>query len=177
MTDNEIIKALEEMVEYPHYYEEGQILKNVLDLINRQKAEIDDLERIVGMMDNRKYYRKFVDEVYRKEVGNELSDPDFDYIYQLYFDQKAEIERLKECPKCVYEYNGEITEYCVQSPCSNYKTAEQIKAEAIKEFAQRLKNAFPEANRDNKCPAIYIDDYCYIIDECAEEMVGDNNAK
>ena len=40
MTDNEIIKALEEMADYPHYYEEGQMLKNVLDLINRQKAEI-----------------------------------------------------------------------------------------------------------------------------------------
>ena len=43
MTDNKIIKALEEKVEYPHYYEEGQMLKNVLDLINRQKAEIDSL--------------------------------------------------------------------------------------------------------------------------------------
>ena len=27
--------------------------------------------------------------------------------------QKAEIERLKECPKCVYEYDGETMEYCV----------------------------------------------------------------
>ena len=24
--------------------------------------------------------------------------------------QQSEIERLKECPKCVYEYDGEITE-------------------------------------------------------------------
>ena len=44
MTDNEIIRALEEMVEYPHYYEEGQILKNVLDLINQQQAEIEALK-------------------------------------------------------------------------------------------------------------------------------------
>ena len=28
--------------------------------------------------------------------------------------QKAEIERLKECPKCVYEYDGEVIEYCVR---------------------------------------------------------------
>ena len=54
--------------------------------------------------------------------------------------QKAEIERLKECPKCVYEYDGEITEYCVQGPCSNFKTVEQIKSEAVKEFAERLEN-------------------------------------
>lgn len=87
--------------------------------------------------------------------------------------QKAEIERLKECPKCVYEYDGEVMEYCVQGPCSNFKSVEQIKAEAYKEFASRLKDAFPECNRDCKCPAIYFDDYCYIMDECCEEMVGE----
>lgn len=52
--------------------------------------------------------------------------------------QKSEIERLKECPKCVYEYDGEVTEYCVQGPCSNFKTVEQIKAEACKNFSQKL---------------------------------------
>lgn len=52
--------------------------------------------------------------------------------------QKAEIERLKECPKCVYEYDGEVMEYCVQSPCSNFKTVEQVKAEACKNFSQKL---------------------------------------
>ena len=53
--------------------------------------------------------------------------------------QKAEIERLKECPKCVYEYDGEVMEYCVQGACPNFKTVEQIKSEAVKEFAERLK--------------------------------------
>ena len=52
--------------------------------------------------------------------------------------QKAEIERLKECPKCVYEYDGETMEYCVQGPCSNFKTVEQVKAEACKNFSQKL---------------------------------------
>lgn len=52
--------------------------------------------------------------------------------------QKAEIERLKECPKCVYEFDGEMTEYCIQGPCSNFKTVEQIKTKAYKEFAERL---------------------------------------
>lgn len=53
--------------------------------------------------------------------------------------QQAEIERLKKCPKCAYEYDGEVTEYCVQGPCPNFKTVEQIKVEAYKEFAERLK--------------------------------------
>ena len=56
--------------------------------------------------------------------------------------QKAEIERLKECPKCIYKYDGKTTEYCVQGPCSNFKTVEQIKSEAIKEFAEKLKKRF-----------------------------------
>lgn len=61
--------------------------------------------------------------------------------------QKAEIGRLKECPKCVYEYDGEMTEYCIQGPCPNFKpvyvsadlTIKQIKAEAYKEFAERMR--------------------------------------
>ena len=63
---------------------------------------------------------------------------DTDIVLDLIKRQKAEIERLKECPKCVYEYDGEVTEYCVQGPCPNFKTVEQIKAEAYKEFAERL---------------------------------------
>lgn len=85
--------------------------------------------------------------------------------------QKAEIERLKECPKCVYEYDGEITEYCVQGPCSNFKTVEQIKAEAYKEFAERLKNA--------AMSCLIGDKYSYKIvttkgiDKLLKELVGD----
>lgn len=63
---------------------------------------------------------------------------DTDIVLYLINRQKSEIERLKECPKCVYEYDGEVTEYCVQGPCPNFKTVEQIKAEAYKEFAERL---------------------------------------
>ena len=64
---------------------------------------------------------------------------DTDIVLDLINRQKSEIERLKECPKCVYEYDGEITEYCVQGPCSNFKTVEQINVEAYKEFAEKLK--------------------------------------
>lgn len=62
-----------------------------------------------------------------------------EYAFDLINRQKVEIERLKECPKCVYEYDGEVTEYCVQGPCPNFKTVKQIKAEAYKEFAEKLK--------------------------------------
>ena len=63
--------------------------------------------------------------------------------------QKAEIERLKECPKCVYEYDGETMEYCVQGPCSNFKTVKQIKAEAYKEFAEKVNEEIKKAYNNN----------------------------
>ena len=130
MTDNEIIKALEDEVksaEYvDSYYRNGvdlTLIKSAIDLINRQKTEI---------------------------------------------------ERLKECPKCFYEYDGEVTEYCIQSPCPNFKpvyvsadlSIKQIKNEAYKEFAERLKNKW----FSYYSPAIDFDDF---IDNLVEEMVGE----
>ena len=53
--------------------------------------------------------------------------------------QQAEIERLKQTPKCVFAYDGETLEYCVEGPCPAEKTIETIRAEAVREFAERLK--------------------------------------
>lgn len=103
---------------------------------------------------------------------------------------QAEIERLKECPKCVYEYDGEITEYCVQGPCPNFKTVEQIKAEAYKEFAERLKELDGYDNHTfDDCVSLLVPDE-YIkgryekineiwntIDNLLKEMAGEDNAK
>ena len=131
MTDNEIIKALEccgcdnyQCDNCPYAYKTCTVYKDSIDLINRQKAEIERL---------------------REETAELIDD-----------------------------------RYATQLLCHLIKKEDDtrnVRSDAIKEFAERLKNAFPEANRDNKCPAIYIDDYCYIIDECAEEMVGENNAE
>ena len=111
-TDEQIKKALELCINWEAEYCEkcpfdgecenaGDIpLRNAFDLIRRQEAEIEelktDLEAIHGLRNKRIYYRKFVDEEFRKQKGKELSDPDFDYIYRLYFEQKAEIEKLKD---------------------------------------------------------------------------------
>lgn len=86
--------------------------------------------------------------------------------------QQAEIEKLKETPKCVYEYDGEVTEYCVQSPCPNFKTVDEIKAEAIKEFAEKLKK-YEKFHYDYEANlSIYYVD-TDIIDNLVKEMVGD----
>ena len=121
MTDNEIIKALESEVKSAEYvdseYCDGvdlTLIKSALDLINRQKAEI---------------------------------------------------ERLKECPKCIYEYDGNTTEYCVEGPCSNFKTVEQIKSEAYKEFAEHLKEMWSNNYYDS--PDVDFDEF---VDNLLKEM-------
>jgi len=58
---------------------------------------------------------------------------------------------------------------------SLYNAGYRKQSEVIDEFVKRLLDAFPEANRDNRCPAIYYDDYRYIIEELAEEMKGADN--
>lgn len=51
-----------------------------------------------------------------------------------------------------------------------YQEDYRKQSEVIDEFAKRLLDAFPEGNRDARCPAIYYDDYRYIIEELAEKM-------
>lgn len=92
--------------------------------------------------------------------------------------QQAEIDKLKECPKCVYEYDGEITEYCVQGPCSNFKTVEQVKSEAYKECLAKVKNYIKTHCNPYGKPDFDYDTSIKIlnfIDKLAKEMVGENN--
>ena len=124
MTDNEIIKALENEVKSTEYVDSDYcdgvdltLIKSAVDLINRQKTEI---------------------------------------------------ERLKECPKCIYEYDGKTTEYCVQGPCSNFKTVEQIKSEAYREFAEHLKERWSNNHYDS--PDVDFDEF---VDNLLKEMVGE----
>ena len=72
-----------------------------------------------------------------------------------------EVMHYKECPKCVYEYDGEVTEYCVQGPCPNFKTVEQIKAEAYKEFAKTVKDKW--FNKDYYSPDVDFDDFVVLL--------------
>ena len=117
--------------------------------------------------------KKFTDEEIIKRLercvkrGNRNYDTDI--VLDLINRQKAEIERLKECPKCVFEYDGEVMEYCVQGPCSNFKTVEQVKAEAYKEFADRLKERICNCGVQ---PTVEYEFMCD-IDNLLKEMVGE----
>ena len=85
--------------------------------------------------------------------------------------QKEEIERLTS-GKCVYLSDDETTEYCVEGPCPNYKTEAQIKAEAYKEFAERLKKFI----KANTVQTVFFGGCCLIneknVDEILKEMRG-----
>ena len=161
MTDKEIIKALEcccksnscegcplDYFTFSSSQCASELAIKSLDLINRQKAENKRLEKEVNL------------------VSIQFQD-----LQERYEEAQAEIDRLKECPKCVYEYDGEITEYCVQGPCPNFKTVEQIKSEAVKEFAERLKEKFFETIRNYGLTKDVVE-VCD-IDNLVKEMVGD----
>lgn len=132
MTDNDIIKALEccrmgDCIHCPRWKTEyiagdcTDIFPMVLDLINRQKTEIERLTKRLETV---------------------------------------------QAAKCVYSYDGETVEYCVQSPCPICKTTNQIRAEAVKEFAESVKK-----NRRAILYAIYDrTEYSNIVDNLVEEM-------
>ena len=107
---------------------------------------------------------EYVDSYYCNGVDLTLIKSAIDLINRL----QAEIERLKECPKCIYEYDGNTIEYCVEGPCSNFKTVEQIKYEAYKEFAEHLKERWSNNNYDS--PDVDFDDF---ISNLLKEMVGE----
>lgn len=124
MSDNEIIKALEccrdnNCHECPIKGCTDNIFGEALDLINRQKAEIKQLETI----------ERFAAKTIEK--------------------QSAENEKLRNA------FMGE----CMLSACSREK---EIKDEAIKEFAEKLRNCF--------CVSGEYLDIMSIIDNLLKEM-------
>lgn len=158
MTDNEIIKALECCTNDDAHCREcpydctGTIRKHCSDvlaedaisLINRQKAELDDLKR-----DD---LPRCKDALRRaNEIGMAL---------------EKENQELKE--KIEY-LNGVITTTAECAYESRQMAMKWARAEAIKEFAQDLKEAlyFTEFGT----PVVDVSD----IDDFVKEMVGDDN--
>lgn len=160
--------------------------------LNRQQERIEELEIITGLANNRKYYRKFVDEIFCRQEGNELSEPDFDYIYQLYFEQQAEIDDLKRdaIPKLQDSLNranksgiklerenarlkAEIKKMQKYNAYVAFEQYNKGRTEAIKEFAERLKERQRTFIGDEYA---YKFIYSIEIDTLLAEMVGGENA-
>lgn len=79
------------------------------------------------------------------------------------------------CDACVK--NGEVMEHCVQGSCSNFKSVEQVKAEAYKEFAERIKLSIKANVVETLCNdvrGVYKAEYVLDdIDNLLKEMVGE----
>ncbi len=91
-------------------------------------------------------------------------------------EKTAEIERLIDNlnNKCAYLSDDETTEYCVDGPCPKFKTEAQIRTEAIKEFAERLRTQSVDAMgfvipEDVVC----VDDIDNLVKEMAEPSLLD----
>ena len=160
MTDNEIKKALEDEIRRANYIESYYIdcvdigvFQNALDLINRQKAEIERLNKDCE------------DVIYKLEyllcnaTGNKFSK----YTYPI----------------------GDMVSYVndyIQDCCNEAveETKEAVKSEAIKEFAERLKEVIQEnhyytstedmGNRKRYTHITNIKDFSQYIDNLVKEM-------
>ena len=145
MNGAEIIKELENKVNGSDWG--GFDDADLLDLINRQKAEIEALR-----MDN-------------QQLQSDIANANMNADHSL-----AEIERLTEENKKVSAYMGNGWGYV-----SFLEFVKNQRAEAIKEFAERLKEEL------NNVARVKIDDYDYycvglgFIDNLVKEMVGESN--
>lgn len=99
-----------------------------------------------------------------------ISDPKHANIIKAAIDLIAEDGRkIKElnAPRCIYQCNGEVLEYCVQSSCAAFKTEEQIRGEAIKEFLEKA-DRYYTALKGNTFTSLV----AYHLKQIAGEMIG-----
>ena len=156
MTDNEIIKALECAIRNDCACNCVFLLPNkvqdVLDLINRLQAEVEELRAEVNH--------------YANESDAILADIDF---------RDAENERLRAEIKRLKKDSNSLIFNLIPAR-GRGKTSvlkikiEEIKAEAYKEFAERLK----ERNRGKTSGCVGWVDFDD-IDNLLKELVGDSN--
>ena len=131
MTDNEIIKALENEVKSTEYVDSDYcdgvdltLIKSAIDLINRQKAQLADERAKI--------------EICAETISR----------------QDAEIERLKRISvspsKDLMDFCGVLCDYAEE-------LIDKAKAEAYKEFAEHLKERW--SNNDYNSPDVDFDEF------------------
>ena len=166
MTDNEIVKALEccadeheDCKNCPVYdfckEHSHEMVKATFDLINRQKAEIEAL--IAGQETLQKYIAEQKAEIENYSHNNRTMTKDIRELQKALERAKAEIERLQKKKKKKAFILAE-----------NRKN--EIKAEAIKEFAERLKKRIAW-----RYTALFCERLNEIMDDIVEEMVGEGD--
>ncbi len=132
------------------------LLEHAYHVIGCQKKEIDKLAADVDALEKG---------VMRGEERKRALFEQQAYTAEL----QAEIERLKQTPKCIYAYDGETMEYCVEGPCSVEKTVEKIQTEAIKEFAERYKEEIKKEYEGIPYHDLYVEAINRLVKEITED--------
>lgn len=145
----------------------------MLEEIDKMKAtgvirRVDDLGRII------------IPKSVRKELNIKEGEPmelfidGNDVVFRKYTFDNCENETCN-CDTCVK--NGKVMEHCVQGSCSNFKSVEQVKAEAYKEFAERIKLSIKANVVETLCNdvrGVYKAEYVLDdIDNLLKELVGE----
>ena len=106
-TNEDMIELLRERaLEGRMTVQDKQVMLLAADKIEMLVDDKAELEAIVDLRNKRKWYTKFVKEVFQKIPGNELSHPDFDYIYEQYFGLK---NRLEVAQVIIHKLEGKLT--------------------------------------------------------------------
>ena len=173
MTDKEICKMLDRWsLDYGctgcPFIEQGcfdcghipiEISKSILNLINRQQAEINDLRRNAqNWASEANYFENMVEEVsYEKQLRIE--------------ELEAEIERLKRENKIYGKMLSEAWERIEELD----KLNETVKNKAIKEFVKEHKEIMRAFTNENLDFEMKWAEYEANTDNLAKEMVGTGN--
>lgn len=150
--------------------------RHALELINRQKAEIERLQKYNTDVAFKHYNDGRVaeqEEVIKVRGENSALQLKNSMLQHKNIELQHKIDELQDRNrKCIYLSDDETTEYCVDAICPQFKTEGQIKAEAIKEFAERLKECCYHNDdlSNDDCLSITSDINCIL-----KEMVGDND--
>jgi hypothetical protein len=123
-----------------------------IERLQGEKAELkEDNERweAVFKISEERKYRKMFNEEWKKEYQKELDkqgegliagSPDFDYVYQRYFEQKAEIEKLKDEKEEIRLFNLAI---------QNGEIDMRIESEMAKSFYHSIVQIFEQNGATN----------------------------
>lgn len=137
-----------------------------------KEKQIEEMGKIIQKCDDEAMYASIADSLYdagyRKQhisegdPSNELIEIVKPYVSGCACEEESGSCELTDCRSCnALNLAKEI-----------YNEGYRKQSEIIEDFVKRLLDAFPEGNRDARCPAIYYDDYRYIVEELAEKMKG-----
>ena len=144
MESNDIIKALEDWIKnYDGSYVNFKILGNALDLIIRQQAEYENLkvenQSLRSAANSLKmHYEEAQAEIKRLRKEVNLVSIQFQDLQERYEEAQAEIEKLKDANN-TFEKAFHIQEQNIKDWLPITVFNYEIKTEAVKEFAEKVK--------------------------------------